>query len=147
MNITDDTPTWREALGWFLGEYLPRHRGMSPHTIESYGTALRFFLEKPDGRMDHPCEAGVNEVLRFLEGLEKRRGNASSTRNQRLAALKSFWKAMPLVNPGHRTTGGALQDRGPYFAKGIPGSRAPPVRVQHRLADLGAGARGPSGFS
>ena len=102
MNLTDDTPTWREALRFFFGEYLPRHRGFSRHTQESYATALRLLVGMCKDRRDYPCELEVSDVLTFLEHLERRRKNAIPSRNLRLAALKCFWKAMLLKDPDHR---------------------------------------------
>lgn len=95
-------PTWKEALAFFLGEYLPRHRGASPRTLESYSTALRFLTDRMEIRARAPHELEVSEALRFLEDLERRRGNAPQTRNARLAALKSFWKAMMLWDHSHK---------------------------------------------
>lgn len=102
MNFTDDTPTWREALQFFLGRYLPRHRGFSPDTIASYATSLRFLLDEVKSRCEYPYRLGVPEVLKFLDGLERRRGNKPQSRNVRLAALKCFWKAMLLRDPANR---------------------------------------------
>lgn len=102
MKPPTGTPTWRDALAFFLGEYLSRHRGLSPRTVESYATALRFLSDRIDVRTRAPHELEVSEVLRFLEDLERRRGNAPQTRNARLAALKSFWRAMMLWDHGHK---------------------------------------------
>lgn len=101
MIIPREPVRWREALAFFLGTYLPRHCGVSPRTIESYATAFRLLLGHV--RLDHPGphELTVPEVLSFLEDLETRRRNAASSRNLRLAALKSFWKAMRLRDPAH----------------------------------------------
>lgn len=103
MTISDDTPTWKEALTFFFRRYLPRHRGLSPRTQESYATALRLLVDFLRARSTHPCELKVQEVLRFLEGLERDRRNRPQSRNVRLAALKSFWEAMLLLDPAHRS--------------------------------------------
>lgn len=102
MSMTDDTPTWREALEFFFRQYLPRHRGFSANTQESYATALRLLVETTKKRSDHPHELKVGDVLGFLEQLESRRKNSAQSRNLRLAALKCFWKAMLLRDPAHR---------------------------------------------
>jgi site-specific recombinase XerD len=102
MKFSDDTPTWRDALGFFLGRYLPRHRGFSPETIASYATSLRFLVDEVKARCDYPYRLSVTEVLKFLDGLERRRGNQPQSRNVRLAALKCFWKAMLLRDPANR---------------------------------------------
>jgi len=104
VKLSDGTPTWREALQFFLGEYLPRHRGVSPHTQEAYATALRLLTERIDTRSRGPHELSVPEVFQFLEGLERTRKNTAHTRNLRLAALKSFWKAMLLWDAAHQAS-------------------------------------------
>ena len=44
MTRPPDTDRVWPWVRWFLEEYLPRHRGASPHTISSYRTAFRQFL-------------------------------------------------------------------------------------------------------
>lgn len=102
MKLRDGTPTWREALSFFLAEYLPRIRGLSALTQESYATTLRLLLDRIGSRVPHPSDLDVATVFSFLQHLERDRGNAVASRNQRLAALKSLWKAMALWNPTHR---------------------------------------------
>jgi site-specific recombinase XerD len=102
MKTCTGAPTWHAALDFFFREYLPAHRAVSPHTQASYATALRLLLAHLRGRASGPHELTVAQVLSFLEGLERERGNASASRNLRLAALRSFWKAMTLWDPGHR---------------------------------------------
>jgi len=101
MKLPDGTPTWRKALQFFLGEYLPRHRGVSPRTQEAYATALRLLTARIDTRSRGPHELSVPEVLQFLESLERTRRNTAHTRNLRLAALKAFWKATLLWDSAH----------------------------------------------
>jgi site-specific recombinase XerD len=101
MNPDAHAPTWAEALKRFLGEYLPRHRGASVRTQESYATALRLLTEGIDARGGSPSDLTVDQVFAFLDGLELRRRNGVRTRNLRLAALRSFWDAMKLFDPLH----------------------------------------------
>lgn len=102
MSPDAHNPTWAGSLKRFLGEYLPRHRGASPRTQESYATALRLLTEAIDVGAGSPADVTVDQVLGFLEGLERRRNNGAGTRNLRLAALRCFWKAMRLFDPAHR---------------------------------------------
>ncbi len=102
MNPPETTPTWRSALTFFCGRYLPRDRGLSPRTQASYATSLRLWLSHLGRGHAGPHEATVSDVLAFLESLEEQRENAVSTRNLRLAALRSFWKAMLLWDAPHR---------------------------------------------
>lgn len=101
MKPCKGTPTWEKALDFFFCEYLPCHRGGSRNTQESYATALRLLLGRV-GRKRGPHELSVVDVLGFLEWLEQARGNRPGTRNARLAALNSFWKALRLWDPAHR---------------------------------------------
>ncbi len=81
----------------FFSNYLPGLRGMSPHTIQSYRDALILLLRfisvhnslKP-AKLDLE-DIGHEEVVLFLNYLEKDRHNTTSTRNVRLAAIHTFF--------------------------------------------------------
>ena len=92
-------------LGSFLQEYLPRHKGASRHTMESYALCYRllavFAAERHGVR---PCGLQIEHldiptVLGFLDHLETNRGNAARTRNVRLAAIKSFFHFLEFREP------------------------------------------------
>jgi integrase/recombinase XerD len=91
-------------LHYFFTDYLPQQRGVSAHTRLSYKYTflqlLRYWKSRfpaaPDPRLD---EFSVPLVLDFLTHLEKDLGNTASTRNTRLAALKSFFKMVALLQP------------------------------------------------
>ena len=82
---------------YFL-EYLPRHKGLQSSTIRSYRDSLRLFLIFVAGTHRLGVSALVLEhldypaVQAFLHSMEADRGNAISTRNQRLAALHVFYE-------------------------------------------------------
>jgi len=93
-------------LSAFLNEHLPRERGASPHTCQSYAYSfqllVRFAAErhrvKPSGLgLDH---LGVATVLAFLDDLEATRGCTARTRNARLAATRSFFRFLEYRLPG-----------------------------------------------
>jgi site-specific recombinase XerD len=93
-------------LSAFLNEHLPRERGASPHTCQSYAYSfqllVRFAAErhrvKPSGLgLDH---LGVATVLAFLDDLEVTRGCTARTRNARLAATRSFFRFLEYRLPG-----------------------------------------------
>ena len=93
------------ALRGFFADYLPRLRGMSPHTVRSYRDSivllLRFLALKkrrPPSRLDMD-DLGPDEVIAFLEHLEQERHNTASTRNVRLAALHSFFHFVASQHP------------------------------------------------
>lgn len=83
-------------LRLFLGEYLPRQRNASPRTIRAYRDALKLMLryvaESRRCSVADLCFTDVNRsaILAFLESLETKRGNGVTTRNHRLAAIRSF---------------------------------------------------------
>ncbi|WP_308142825.1 tyrosine-type recombinase/integrase [Burkholderia pseudomallei] len=89
---------------YFL-EYLPRHKGLQSSTIRSYRDSLRLLLIFVAG----VNRCGVSElalehldylaVQAFLHTMEVERGNAISTRNQRLTALHVFYEYLGRTVP------------------------------------------------
>lgn len=83
-------------LSRYFTRYLPNERGSSPQTIDSYRNAFIRYLEymesiggiKPENLSvkDYTRES----ILGFLKWLEEKRGNRTTTRNYRLAAMKGF---------------------------------------------------------
>lgn len=79
----------------FLTSYLPLQRGASPHTVRSYRTALRQLVDHLAGEGGGGIGAlsfgSITEgaVASYLDAVE-RSGASVSTRNQRLAAIRSF---------------------------------------------------------
>jgi integrase/recombinase XerD len=82
----------------FLQEHMPTERGLSPHTCESYAYAFRLLFEyageKLGVRPSRLCveQLDVALVTGFLEHIETERKNSPTTRNARLAAIKSFMR-------------------------------------------------------
>jgi len=95
------------ALKDFFYNYLPGLRGMSPHTILNYRDSLklflRFLIQKKNISVSELTIEGIgpNEVIGFLNYLEKTRGNSASTRNIRLSALHSFFRYLAHQYPEH----------------------------------------------
>jgi site-specific recombinase XerD len=94
-----------ERLTHFLGEYLPAQRNASPNTVKSYAQAFSLLLVHCRKQhhlspqrltLDHLT---VDVVLSFLKDLEESRGCAVTTRNQRLAAIHSFFKYLQTRDP------------------------------------------------
>src|SRR5262250_1991711 len=94
-------------LRYFFTAYLPQHRAVSLHTRLSYKHTFvqllrywkRRFPASPDPRLD---QFSVPMLLDFLTHLEKELGNTASTRNTRLAALKSFFRMVALLEPRYQ---------------------------------------------
>jgi site-specific recombinase XerD len=89
----------------FLREYLPNQRGYSPNTGETYAYAFKIFLLFAANKLKvKPSELSLEQlnakmVLEFLADIEKSRGNSASTRNARLAAIKSFMRFVEFKMP------------------------------------------------
>jgi site-specific recombinase XerD len=89
-------PTLSHLITRFFTTYLASERGASKNTIAAYSDTLRLFINhlcKKHGK--HPEKLNLEmfeseAVLDFLDHLERDRKNSPSTRNQRLAAIKSF---------------------------------------------------------
>lgn len=82
----------------FLSVYLPKQRGLSKNTIKSYREALNLIIEyiqisQKTALADISFKSITKETEEnFLQWLEIERKCTVSTRNQRLSALKSFFK-------------------------------------------------------
>jgi site-specific recombinase XerD len=82
----------------FFEDHLPCQKGLQPTTIRSYRDTLMLYLRfvAEDRRCKltrlQPTDFTCDRVLQFLDHLEKQRGNAVATRNQRLAALRSLFE-------------------------------------------------------
>ena len=80
----------------FLREHMPRQRNASRHTIASYADSLMLLVRYIAERFKvRPCtitleQLTVELIFGFLDHLEVDRNNSVSTRNVRLAAIKSF---------------------------------------------------------
>ena len=82
----------------FLTVYLPKQRGASLNTVKSYKDALNLFIDYTSVSQSLPlseiCFGHISGDLaeNFLMWLEEERGCRVSSRNQRLAAVRSFLK-------------------------------------------------------
>jgi len=89
-------PELSQCLQRFFRDYLSTQRNLSPATIAAYADTFRLLfrhLRKTHPRRSVPLGLEVltpDTVLRFLDHLERQRGNCTRTRNARLAALRSF---------------------------------------------------------
>jgi len=85
-------------LSAFLRDHLPRERGASRHTCETYAYTYQLLLRFAADRLKtRPSRIDVEQldaalVLAFLEHLESDRRNSARTRNARLAAIHSFFR-------------------------------------------------------
>jgi integrase/recombinase XerD len=93
------------AVRDFFADHLPRLRGTSPHTLQSYRDTfkllLRFLSVEIKG---HVASLDLQDftperVIRFLQHLEDTRKNTAATRNVRLAAVHSFFRYLATRHP------------------------------------------------
>jgi site-specific recombinase XerD len=89
----------------FFTTYLSTEQGLSPNTIASYSDCMRLLIDHLCHHHHIQAEAvelsmiNAELVLAFLDGLENERGNGPASRNQRLAAIKSFFHFLSRTVP------------------------------------------------
>lgn len=104
--MTRHEPSLARLIERFLVEHLPVEQGASPRTVESYATTLRLLINYcVDERGMKIGALRIEDwtavtILAFLKHLETRRENHPRTRNQRLAAVKSFFNYVGAKHPG-----------------------------------------------
>ena len=82
----------------FLRDYLPKQRGASQHTCDTYAYGFKLLFNFASQRLKRrPSELGLEQIdapliTDFLEHLEIDRRNQSTSRNVRLAAIKAFFR-------------------------------------------------------
>jgi integrase/recombinase XerD len=100
----------------FFDQYLPHIRGVSRQTVKAYRDAFRLFLpfaasfygiKVKSLRVEHISR---KLIIAFLEDLENERKNLVRTRNQRLAALKSFAKMIRFMYPEQQEVANTIRN-------------------------------------
>ncbi len=89
----------------FFLEFLVNQRNLSTQTLASYRDTFRLLLQfVRDQKKIEPSAVCVGDlnvglVLSFLEYLERDRHNSIRSRNQRLAAIRAFFRMVALRDP------------------------------------------------
>jgi site-specific recombinase XerD len=89
----------------FLSVFLPSQKNVSKNTIHSYRDTFKLLIKYCEEKKNRPAEGITLEVLSaklltdFLEHLEIERKCSISTRNQRLAAVHSFFRYVQSEEP------------------------------------------------
>ena len=82
----------------FLRDYLPKQRGASQHTCDTYAYGFKLLFNFAAEKLKcRPSQLGLEQldaqlIAGFLEHLETERCNQPATRNVRLAAIKAFFR-------------------------------------------------------
>jgi site-specific recombinase XerD len=97
--------TFTHIVSAFFTAHLASERGLATHTIASYSDAMKLLINFACDRFHAEPETLRLEqldrdlILEFLDHLEHDRHNSVSTRNQRLAAIKSFFHFLARTVP------------------------------------------------
>ena len=92
-------------LQGFFTDRLVRQRQASPHTVAAYRDSLRLLVAyAANATGKQPVDLDVTDldaalIVAFLTHLEAERGNSVSTRNARLAAVRSLFRYAALHAP------------------------------------------------
>src|ERR1700745_2909980 len=82
----------------FLRDYMPRQRGYSAQSCETYAFSFKLLFDFAEKRLGtRPSRLAIEDldaplIVAFLAHIEQERGNGASTRNLRLCALKTFMR-------------------------------------------------------
>jgi integrase/recombinase XerD len=113
----------------FMRDYMPRQRGYSPHSCEAYAYSFQLLFAFAAKRIrTMPSQLHIEQldaalILDFLVHIERERGNGATTRNLRLAAIKTFMRYIEYKVPS------ALEQIGQIHA--IPVKRHDQKLIRH----------------
>lgn len=89
----------------FFRNYLVNQKGYPQNTISNYSDCIQLLISFTCENLKVAIDKlklshfTDNLILDFLDHLEKERGNKVATRNQRLAAIKTFFRFLALQDP------------------------------------------------
>jgi site-specific recombinase XerD len=99
--------TFPALLQGFFTDRLLQQRRASAHTVAGYRDTFRLLLRFAAERLRKPptklevSDLDASFIGEFLAYLENERGNSARTRNTRLAAIRSFFRYVALIEPGY----------------------------------------------
>jgi integrase/recombinase XerD len=117
----------------FFEDYLKTQKGLRPGSIRSYRDTLKLFLIHVATTRRRPITRLILEdlsserVLDFLRMIETTRKNHVSTRNQRLAALHTFYRYLAVHHPEMLAEAERVE--------AIPSKRTPPPQTHYLERD------------
>jgi integrase/recombinase XerD len=89
----------------FFEDHLKVQKGLRPGSIRSYRDTIKLLLVHVAALCSRPVtrltlnDLAFERVLDFLRTIEEQRGNQPRTRNQRLAALRTFYRYVAVHHP------------------------------------------------
>jgi len=122
-----------ESMHQFFDHYLPHLKGVSKQTIGSYRDAFTLLIPFASRHHHVPVQdlqlhhLSFDVVVSFLGHIEDHRHNSPRTRNQRLAAIKSFAKMIALIYPDQKDIAQAIRN--------IPQKRAQKKLIGYLTSD------------
>lgn len=131
----------------FLRDHMPRQRGYSPHSCETYAHGFRLLFTYAAGRLrTKPSQLHIEQldaalIMDFLGHIERERGNGATTRNLRLATIKTFMRyvefqvpsALEQIGQIHAIPTKSRSEAHPSFGHG-GGARNPECAGPHEAA-------------
>ncbi len=105
-----DVTDFAEYLESFFTDYLGAEQGVSKHTVRSYRDTFILLIDYMSNNQGIPIDKLVmlnlnrDVILSFLNWLQDNRKNSSSTRNQRYAAIRSFFEFLERKDPTRLAT-------------------------------------------
>jgi site-specific recombinase XerD len=117
----------------FFEDYLKTQKGLRPGSIRSYRDTLKLFLMHVAATRRRPItrlileDLSSEQVLDFLRMIETTRKNHASTRNQRLAALHTFYRYLAVHHPEMLAEAERVE--------AIPSKRTPPPQTHYLERD------------
>ncbi|MBX9569901.1 MAG: site-specific integrase [Candidatus Obscuribacterales bacterium] len=103
--MRQSSTNFAKLLENFFIQRLMKQRQVSPHTISSYRDTFRLLLQYSQKRLNKsPSKFELSDIdasliSSFLEHMEKDRKISASSRNARLAAIRSFFRYAALESP------------------------------------------------
>lgn len=94
-----------QVLLSYFDDHLKVQKGLRPGSVKSYRDTLKLFLIYVAGACHRPvtrlklADLASERVLEFLHMIETERRNHVATRNQRLAALHTFYRYIAVHHP------------------------------------------------
>lgn len=117
----------------FLRDYMPHQRGYSPQTCDTYAISFKLLLEYAAKQTaTRPSRLSIEQldaplIVDFLTHIEQERGNGATTRNLRLAAIRTFMRYVEHQVPSALAQVGRIE--------AIPVKRCDQKLVRHLTMD------------